>query len=45
MLKVACGKATVEGFKEIIEAKDCTKASFDAPPHGLFLMHVEYPNL
>jgi tRNA pseudouridine38-40 synthase len=43
MLKVAVGKITVAEFRQIIEAKDCTKASFDAPAHGLFLIAVEYP--
>jgi tRNA pseudouridine38-40 synthase len=43
MLKVAVGKITVAEFKQIIEAKDCTKASFDAPAQGLFLITVEYP--
>jgi len=43
MLKVGRGKITLGEFRAIIEAKDCTKASFSVPPHGLFLMRVEYP--
>jgi tRNA pseudouridine38-40 synthase len=42
MLRVGTGKITVEEFKAIVEARDCTKASFDVPPHGLFLIQVEY---
>jgi len=44
MLKVGRGKVSIDEFRDIIEAKDCTKASFAVPPHGLFLMHVLYNN-
>jgi tRNA pseudouridine38-40 synthase len=44
MLKVGRGKTSIDEFKAIIEAKDCTKASFAVPAHGLFLMQVQYPN-
>lgn len=43
MLKVGRGKLSIEEFRAVIEAKDCTKASFAVPAHGLFLMKVEYP--
>jgi tRNA pseudouridine38-40 synthase len=43
MLKLGRGKITVDEFKGIIEAKDCTLASFAVPGHGLFLRRVEYP--
>lgn len=43
MLKVGRGKLTIEEFKNIIESKDCTRASFAVPAHGLFLVAVEYP--
>jgi tRNA pseudouridine38-40 synthase len=43
MLQVGRGKLTVEKFKEIIEARDCTRADFSVPGHGLFLQKVEYP--
>jgi len=43
MLKVGRGKMTLEEFRGIIEAKDCTRASFAVPAHGLFLVAVEYP--
>jgi tRNA pseudouridine38-40 synthase len=43
MLKVGRGKISLDEFKSIIEAKDCTKASFAVPAHGLFLVRVNYP--
>lgn len=43
MLKTGTGKLSVGQFREIIEARDCTKASFAAPPHGLFLVKVAFP--
>lgn len=43
MLKVGRGKISLDKFRSIIEAKDCTKASFSVPAHGLFLMEIEYP--
>ena len=45
MLKVGRGKITVQDFVEIIAAKDCKKASFAVPAHGLFLNKVKYPYL
>jgi tRNA pseudouridine38-40 synthase len=45
MLKVGRGKTSLDEFKAIIEAKDCTMASFGVPPHGLFLITVSYPAL
>ena len=44
MMQVGRGKITLEQFKEIIEARDCTKADFSVPGHGLFLQKVEYPD-
>lgn len=45
ILKVGRGKLTLDEFKAIIDAKDCTKASFAVPAHGLFLVKVEYPEI
>lgn len=42
MLKVGRGNLTLTEFRSIIEAKDCTRASFAVPPHGLFLLNVQY---
>lgn len=43
MLGVGRGKISLNELRDIIEAKDCTKASFAVPPHGLFLISVNYP--
>lgn len=43
MLRVGQGKLSMDEFRAVIEAKDCTKASFAVPPHGLFLMKVCFP--
>lgn len=42
MLLTGKKKITLEEFKSIIEAKDCTKADFSVPPDGLFLSKVEF---
>ncbi len=43
MLKLGRQKISLEDFSAIIEAKDCRVASFAVPPHGLFLVRVNYP--
>jgi tRNA pseudouridine38-40 synthase len=43
MLKVGRGKMGLDEFRAVIEAKDCTRASFAVPAHGLFLVAVTYP--
>ena len=43
MLQVGREKITIKQFRSIIEAKDCTKADFAVPAHGLFLIKVNYP--
>lgn len=43
MLLVGRKKISLDEFKAIIEAKDCSKADFSVPGHGLFLMNVHYP--
>jgi tRNA pseudouridine38-40 synthase len=43
MLKVGRNKLTLEAFRQVIDAKDCTMASFAVPAHGLFLTSVKYP--
>lgn len=45
MLRVARNnnENAVTAFKKIIEAKDCTQADFSVPPHGLFLVCVDFP--
>jgi tRNA pseudouridine38-40 synthase len=41
MLKLGRGKMDLDGFRGVIEGKDCTLASFAVPPQGLFLAGVE----
>jgi len=43
MLLVGRKKITLHDFENIILAKDCTRANFATPSHGLFLVNVEYP--
>lgn len=42
-LLVGRKKISLEEFKAIILAKDCTESDFSAPAHGLFLEKVFYP--
>jgi tRNA pseudouridine38-40 synthase len=42
MLKIGRGKMTITEFKNVIEERDCSKASFAAPSQGLFLVSVSY---
>lgn len=44
MLQVGRKKITLLQFREIIESRDCTKADFAVPGHGLFLIKVNFPN-
>lgn len=39
------GKWTPKMMKEVLEAKDRTKAGAMAPPHGLYFVRVDYPAL
>jgi len=43
MLHVGRGKMSINEFKIVIEEKNCNRARFGAPPHGLFLVAVHYP--
>lgn len=43
-LQVGRGKQSIADFTSIIAAKDCTRADFSAPAHGLFLEKVNYPH-
>ena len=43
MLKIGRGKLSLNDFKSIIDSKDCTKASFAVPAHGLHLINVQFP--
>jgi tRNA pseudouridine38-40 synthase len=43
LLEAGNGKLTIEGFRDIIEAKDRCKAGTSAPAHALFLADISYP--
>ena len=42
-LQVARGRYSLDEFRQIIEAKDCTKADFSVAGHGLYLEKINYP--
>jgi tRNA pseudouridine38-40 synthase len=42
MLGIAKSQSSIREFQVIIESRDCTKASFAVPPHGLFLVDVSF---
>ncbi|MDD2840033.1 MAG: tRNA pseudouridine(38-40) synthase TruA [Rickettsiales bacterium] len=42
LVDVGLNKTTIEKLKEIIEAKDRTKAGPTAPPQALFLIQIDY---
>lgn len=42
LVDVGLCKITADDFKAILRSKDRSIASPTAPPHGLFLMHVDY---
>ncbi len=42
-LQVARSRTTIDEFKAIIEARDCTKADFSVAGHGLYLEKITYP--
>ena len=44
MLKTGRGKLSIPEFRQVIEARDCTMASFSVPPQGLFLQKVVFPS-
>ena len=44
MINVGQGKLTVDEFRQIIEAKDRSGAGASAPPEGLFLSNIVYPD-
>jgi tRNA pseudouridine38-40 synthase len=41
-LRVGRRKVSVDNFRDIIEAQNCSRAFFDVPGHGLYLEHVDY---
>ena len=43
LVQIGSGKEQVQWIKTVLAARDRTKAGPTAPPHGLFLMSVDYP--
>lgn len=43
LMAIGSGKAPVSWCENVLLAKDRTKASVTASPHGLYLTHVDYP--
>lgn len=43
LLEVASLKRPIDSIPLLLQAKDRKAAGIAAPPHGLFLMHVQYP--
>lgn len=43
-LQIARERNTVAGFRQLIEAQDCTLADFSVAGHGLYLEAVHYPD-
>ena len=44
LIEVGSGKRQVEWFSELLACRDRTKGGVTAPPHGLYLAGVEYPD-
>ena len=42
LVDVGAGKTTVSEFRKILASGDRGRAGATAPPHGLYLMHVDY---
>lgn len=42
-LQVARGRFSLKDLRNIIEAKDCTKADFSVAGHGLYLEEINFP--
>ncbi|MFD1261626.1 tRNA pseudouridine(38-40) synthase TruA [Entomomonas asaccharolytica] len=43
LMTIGAGERDISWAKEALEAKDRTKAGVTAPPYGLYLVNVEYP--
>jgi len=41
---VGCGELSTDGVREALEARDRSASSGTAPPQGLTLMEVTYPD-
>jgi len=45
LMAIGSGKYPIEWCEEVLTLKDRTKADVTASPHGLYLTHVEYPEV
>lgn len=43
LMAIGSGKQVVEWCEQVLHARDRTKAAITAPPNGLYLTHVDYP--
>lgn len=43
LLEVGLGKEPISYVKTVLDSKDRTKGGITAPPQGLYLYNVEYP--
>ncbi|GAB2196082.1 tRNA pseudouridine(38-40) synthase TruA [Sessilibacter sp. MAH4] len=43
LLTIGAGEKPLGWMQEVLDAKDRTAGGVTAPPHGLYLVHVEYP--
>jgi len=43
LMAIGSGKKTVDWCEAVLESRDRTQADVTAPPHGLYLTHVDYP--
>jgi tRNA pseudouridine38-40 synthase len=43
LMEIGMGKAPVEWSQQVLEARDRTLGGVTAPPHGLYLINVTYP--
>lgn len=43
MLEIGKGKMSIDTFRAMLQAKDRTKAGAAAPPEGLYLSRIKYP--
>jgi tRNA pseudouridine38-40 synthase len=43
LVQVGLGRLSLDGFREVLQARDRRQGKYLAPAHGLCLMRVDYP--